>query len=293
MSWFSKKNKKTYPTKMFVNYLPVLSKEEERATIQTKSIGSSILATALGGQGVAIDMLLNAAPKLIDQSMKLMSTTLNAFANDKTFPTTVRRNFDVIEEGKLSLPSKITLVRGNFANDSDNPKKGTTFGDGKGMSRNQVVLLGNKELHIEIDVIQSKDKSAIYFQTSSYFYAGQSPEGHNIDEIVLAFAFLPAGQTIVDPKTDFKNFLHFEALNPNQHYDFKSKSGYDTSFQSPWMTAPLEEVEPYTMVIQIQEIREGNSFAKLMQTIYVENETYIKTNMNNKVNTLKENENEK
>jgi hypothetical protein len=278
---------------MFVNYLPVLSKEEERETIQAKSIGSTILATALGGQGLAIDMLLNAAPKIIDQGMELMSNTLNALANDKTFSTTVRRNFDVIDTNKLSLPSRITLIRGNFANNSEHQKKGTIFGDGKGMSRNQVVLLGNKELHIEIDIIQSKDKSAIYFQTSSYFYASESPEGHNIDEIVLAFAFLPAGQTIVDPTKDFKNFLHFEALNPNQQYNFKSKSGYDTSFQSPWMTAPLDNVEPYTMVIQILEIREGNSFAKLIQTIYVENESYIKTNLNDKVNIQKEKTDEK
>jgi hypothetical protein len=59
------------------------------------------------------------------------------------------------------------------------------------------------------------------------------------------------------------------------------------------MTAPLEDIEPYTIVIQIQEIREGNSFAKLMQTIYVENESYIKTNLNSKINTLKESFNEK
>ena len=288
MSWFSN-NKKVYPTKMFVNYLPEISKEEKTHPIQSKSIGGAILSSALGG--TAIEMLLNAAPKLIDQGMELMANTLNALANDKAFPTTVRRNFDVIDPKKMSLPSKITLVRGNFAH--DNNKQGTTFGDGESMNRNQVVLLGNKELHIEIDIIQSKDKSAIYFQTSSYFYVGESPEGHKIDEIVLAFAFLPAGQTIVDPKTDFKNFLHFTALEPNVQYDFKSDSGYDTSFQSPWMTAPFEEVEPYTMIIQIQEIREGNSFAKLLQTVYVENETYIKSNINEKVKTLKENKDEK
>jgi len=289
MSWFSNSNKKIYPTKMFVNYLPEISKEEKTTPIQSKSIGGAILTSALGG--TAIDMLLNAAPKLIDQGMELMANTLNALANDKAFPTTVRRNFDVIDPKKMSLPSKITLVRGNFAH--DNNKQGTTFGDGESMNRNQVVLLGNKELHIEIDIIQSKDKSAIYFQTSSYFYVGESPEGHKIDEIVLAFAFLPAGQTIVDPQTDFKNFLHFTALEPNVHYDFKSESGYDTSFQSPWMTAPFEEVEPYTMVIQIQEIREGNSFAKMMQTVYLENESKIRSQLNSKVTTLKGSSNEK
>jgi hypothetical protein len=291
MSWFSNSTKKIYPTKMFVNYLPELSKEEKSNSIQTKSIGGAILSSAVGG--TAIDMVLNAAPKLIDQGMEIMSNTLNALANDKTFPTTVRRNFDIIDPKKMSLPSKITLVRGNFANNANSIKKGTILGDGEKMNRNQVVLLGNKELHIEIDIIQSKDKSAIYFQTSSYFYGGESPEGHKIDEIVLAFAFLPAGQTIVDPTNDFKNFLHFTALTPNVQYDFKSDSGYDTSFQSPWMTAPFENAEPYTMVIQIQEIREGNSFAKLMQTIYLENENDIRSKLNNKVTTLKGNLNEK
>ena len=288
MFWSMNKSTKIYPTKMFVNYLPEVSKEKKGDTIQTKSIGGSILSMALGTQGIAIDMLLTAAPKLIEQGMNLMAKTLESLAEDKAFPTTVRRNFDIIDPKNFLLPSKISLVRGDFA--ANNNMQGEVFGDGKSRSRNQVVLLGNKELHIEIDIIQSDDKSAIYFQASSYFYKGQSPEGHNIDEIVLAFAFLPAGQSIVDPEKDFTNFLHFEALTPNQQYTFKSDSGYDTSFQSAWITTPFEEVMPYTMVIKIQEIREGNSFAKLMQTVYLENESDIRTKLNKKVATIKKNE---
>ena len=291
MSWFNNERKTIYPTKMFVNYLPEVSKTKGKNAIQTKSIGGSILSMALGPQGVALDMILTAAPKLIDQGMNLMAKTLESLSSDKAFPTIVRRNFDIIDPDKLSLPSKITLVRGDFA--SNNDMQGEVFGDGEKRSRNQVVLLGNKELHIEIDIIQSEDKSAIYFQANSYFYKGQSPEGHKIDEIVLAFAFLPAGQSIVNPEEDFKNFLSFEALTPNKQYNFKSKSGYDSSLQSAWMTRPLDEVIPYTMVIQIQEIREGNSFAKLLQTVYVENESKIRSQLNNKVSTLKENSNEK
>jgi len=291
MFWSSHKSTKVYPTKMFVNYLPEVAKEKKDDSIQTKSIGGSILSMALGTQGIAIDMLMTATPKLIDQGMNLMAKTLESLADDKAFPTTVRRNFDIIDPENFLLPSKISLVRGDFA--SNNEMQGEVFGDGKSRSRNQIVLLGNKELHIEIDIIQSDDKSAIYFQASSYFYKGQSPEGHNIDEIVLAFAFLPAGQSIVDPEKDFTNFLHFEALKPNQQYTFKSDSGYDTSFQSAWITTPFEEVIPYTMVIKIQEIREGNSFAKLMQTVYLENERDIKTKLNNKINKHEENSNEK
>ena len=288
MFWSMNKSTKIYPTKMFVNYLPEISKKTQGDSIQTKSIGGSLLSVAMGAQGIALDMILTAAPKIIEQGMNLMAKTLESLASDKAFPTIVRRNFDTIDPKKLSLPSKITLVRGDFAQNND--MQGEVFGDGEARSRNQVVLLGNKELHIEIDIIQSEDKSAIYFQASSYFYTGQSPEGHNIDEIILAFAFLPAGQSIVNPQKDFKNFLHFEALTPNQQYTFKSDSGYDTSFQSAWITTPFEEVMPYTMVIKIQEIREGNSFAKLMQTVYLENESDIRTKLNKKVATIKKNE---
>ena len=289
MSWFSDNDKKVYPTKMFVNYLPEVSKKEEN--IQTKSIGRSVITAALGSQGVAIDMILNVAPKLIDQGMELMGKTLNALAEDKAFPTKIRRNLDVINPAKISLPSKITLVRGNFANNTN--KKGILFGDGEKMTRNQVLLVGEKELHIEIDIIQSEDKSAIYFQPTSYFYAGKSSQGHSINEIVLSFSFLPAGQIMVDPTKDLTSFLHFEALRPNQIHNFKSISGYDTSFQSSWITAPLDDVAPYTLVVQIQEIREGNSLAKLLQTVYVENESYIKTNITDKVMPLKESPDEK
>lgn len=284
MSWFRNNNKKIYPTKMFVNYLPEVSQSKGDDAIQTKSIGGSILSMALGTQGIAIDMLLTAAPKLIDQGMNLMAEALNSLASDKAFPTIVRRNFDVIEQDKLWLPSKITLVRANFAPNND--MHGEIFADGKNQSRNQAILLDNKELHIEIELMQSKDKSALYFQATSYFYKGQSPQGYKIDEIVLAFAFVPVGEATINSNTNFENFLHFEGLTPNQHYNFKSDSGYDTAFQSAWINTPLEKVEPYTMVIQIQEIREGNSFAKILQTVYVENENKIGDSLNNKVSDL-------
>jgi hypothetical protein len=179
MSWFDKESRTIYPTKMFVNYLPEVSKKTQGDDIQTKSIGGSLLSVAMGAQGIALDMILTAAPKIIEQGMNLMAKTLESLASDKAFPTIIRRNFDIIDPDKLSLPSKITLVRGDFA--QNNNMQGEVFGDGESRSRNQVVLLGNKELHIEIDIIQSEDKSAIYFQANSYFYTGQSPECHNTD----------------------------------------------------------------------------------------------------------------
>lgn len=286
MNWFDNSNhKKIYPTKMFVNYLPEVSRENESKP-QEKSIGGTLLSVALGAQNVALDMLLTAAPKLVEQGMNFTAKTLESLAVDKAFPTIVQRNFDVINKEHLSLPSKITLVRGDFT--PNNSTKGELFADGETKSRNQLILTANKELHIEIDIIQSKDKSAIYFQANSYFYAGKSPEGHKIDEMVLAFAFIPAGQSVVNPEQDFKNFLHFQALNPNEQYNFKSESGYDTSFQSSWMTTPFEKVIPYTIVVQIQEIHEGNSFAKLLQTIYVENQENIKTKLNRQISIGRE-----
>jgi hypothetical protein len=200
----------------------------------------------------------------------------------------VQRNFDVINPAKFSLPSKITLVRGNFAEHKE--VQGEVFGDGEKQHYNQAILLDNKELHIEIEIIQSKDKSAFYFQPTSYFYKGESPEGDKVEEVVLAFAFLSAGESTLSPQKKFQSFVHFNALTPSRFYNFKSKSGYDTSFQSPWISTPLEEVVPYTLLIEIQEIREGNAFAKLLQTIYLENKNNFKSKFNEKLNSHNSNE---
>jgi len=291
MSWF-KNNKRVYPTKMFVNYLSDLPQTKGMTFNKSKSITGSLLSATMGVKGAAIDMVLSAAPKLIDQSMKLMSNTINSMAEDKIVKTNVKRNFDVINPARVSLPSKITIVRGEFATDTS--QEGEVFGDGEKKNRNQAVLLGNKELHIEIDIVKSKDNRAIYFQPTSYFYCGESSEGEQIAELVLAFAFLEPGETLLNLKdVTFQNFLHFEALDSNKHYNFTSQSGCDNSFQSAWMKAPLSDNIPYTMVIQIQEIRKGNSFAKLLQTVYLENESYIKTELNQKIHNLKESKDEK
>ncbi len=286
MSWFSN-SKKVYPTKMFVNYLSDIPQTKGMTFKKTRSITGSLLTATMGVKGVAIDMVISATPKLIDQGMRLISDTINSMAEDKVVKTTVKRNFDVINPARVSLPSKITLVRGEFATDTS--QEGEVFGDGERKERNQAVLLANKELHIEIDIIKSKDNRAIYFQPTSYFYCGESSEGESISELVLAFAFLEPNKTLLNIKdVTFQNFLHFEALESNKHYKFTSPSGCDNSFQSTWIKTPLSDNVPYTMVIQIQEIREGNSFAKLLQTVYIENEKYLKRELNQKVDSLKE-----
>ena len=291
MSWFSN-NRKIYPTKMFVNYLPEVPQTKSMSFSKTKSFSTSMLSAAFGPQGMAVGMIANAAPKLIDEGLKLVSETINKFAEKDVTRTTVKRNFDILNPTKVSLPSRISIVRGNFASSVN--AKGEIFGDGEKKTQNQASLLGEKELQIEIDIISSKDNTAIYFQPRNYFYNGLDREGDNISELVLAFAFVPVGQTALNVENlEFKNFLHFSALNPNEQYNFKSESGYDSTYQSSWMPVPLEHNVPYTLVVEIQEIREGNSFAKLLQTVYQENRTYLKSEINEKVNTLKESKHEK
>lgn len=291
MSWFSN-NKRVYPTKMFVNYLSDIPQTKGMTFKKTRSITGSLLSATMGVQGAAINMVVSAAPKLIDQGMRLISDTINSMAEDKVVKTTVKRNFDVINPERVSLPSKITIVRGEFATDAS--QDGEVFGDGEKKNRNQAVLLGNKELHIEIDIVKSKDNRAIYFQPTYYFYCGENSEGEQTVELVLAFAFLKPGETLLNLKdVSFQNFLHFEALESNRAYNFTSPSGCDNSFQSTWMKTPLSDNVPYTMVIQIQEIREGNSFAKLLQTVYIENESYIKTELDKKVHNIKESKDKK
>ena len=293
MSWFNT-NRKVHPTKMFVNYLPEVPETKNMNFSKTRSFSTSMLSAALGAQGMAISMFVNAAPKLIDEGLKLVSETINKFAQKDVTRTTVKRNFDILNPVKISLPSRITLVRGNFASDVNEEGKNEVFGDGEKKTFNRVPLLGEKELHIEIDIISSKDSSAIYFQPKSYFYNGLDREGDDITELVLAFAFVPVGKSTLNVKNlAFQNFLHFSTLTPNEHYNFKSESGYDTSYQSAWMPVPLQDNVPYTLVVEIQEIREGNSFAKLLQTVYSENETYLKSELNEKVTTLKETKHEK
>ena len=291
MSWFSEK-RIIYPTKMFVNYLPEVPKTKGIHFNKTKSFSTSMLSTALGAQGMAVSMIANAAPKLIDEGLALVSETINKFAKKDVTRTTVTRNFDILNPVKVSLPSRITIVRGNFASDVN--EEGEIFGDGSKKTLNSVPLLGEKELHIEMDIISSKDSSAIYFQPKSYFYNGIDREGDAITELVLAFAFVPVGKSTLNVKSlIFQNFLHFSSLSPNKAYNFKSESGYDTSYQSAWMPVPLKENVPYTLVVEIQEIREGNSFAKLLQTVYTENETYLKSELNEKVTTIKEHHDER
>ncbi len=281
---FLKSNHSKNPTKMFISHIS----EPPQTKGLTKSPTGSIVSKMLGAEGIVIDMILNAAPKVIEEGLELISKTITKFAEKDVTKTTVKRNIDIFSSTKMSIPSNITLIRGEFSpNVTD---KGETFGDGHDKNTNQATLIGHKELHIEIDIIQSKDNSSIYFQPKSYFYNGVDREGDTIDEIVLAFAFVPVDQSILNVEAlTFQNFVHFDNLKPHTQYLFKTDNGYDCSYQSTWIEAPFTQSIPYTLVVEIQEIREGNSFAKLLQTVYIENKAYIQEGLQHKVNTLKVN----
>ena len=259
------------PTKMFISIPADIPK--------TKSITTDIVSKMVPG-GFPINILLNAAPKLIEEGLELISSTINKFAKEEVTKTIIKRNIDTLNGTQISIPNNITIIRGQFAPIAN--KEGASFGDG---GQHQATLLGHRELHIEIDVKKSKDGKSIYFQPTKYFYNGVDRDKETIDEIVLAFAFVPVNKTIMNVETlSFQSFIHFDNLSPHMQYDFSiEENSYDNSYQSPWMEPQLDPTVPYTLVIEIQEIRDGNSFAKLLQTVYSSNKTYITEELQTKV----------
>jgi|GEM_PF-2065208 len=275
MSLFNSDSKSA--TKMFIN-LPHLEPTFEPTR------GMSMSKMLPGGAGVLIDLVSNAAPKLIEEGMELISATINKFAQKDVTKTILKRNIDILNETKISVPSNITIIRGDFA-EKITESKGIPFGDN---GKHQATFLGEKkdrDLHIEIDIRKSKDEKSICFQPTQYFYNGVDREGDTIEEVVLGIAFVPVDKSVlnVDSLT-FQTFLHFENLTPHTQYEFGSEfNGYDANYQSSWMQPNIDPKVPYTLVIEIQEIREGNSFAKLLQTVYTENKSYIKEELDAKI----------
>jgi len=257
------------PTKMFIN-LPNQASEVENPTRSLSPIVPG---------GIIADMLINAAPKLIEEGMELISATINKFAQKDVTKTIVKRNIDIRHNTQISIPNSLTIIRGEFAPVMKN--EGKSFGDGE---TQQTTLIGDEELHIEIDILKSEDEKSIYFQPTKYFYNGIDREGDEIYEIVLACAFIPVNTSTINVEPlKFQTLLHFEHLKPQTQYNFKSEEGYDSSYQSSWMQPDIDPKIPYTLLIEIQEIREGNSFAKLLQTVYSQNRTYIKEELDAKI----------
>lgn len=279
MSIFESESKS--PTKMFIN------RPEE--TVKTKSISKSGGLTNMIPGGFVIELIGNAAPKLIEKGLEVLSSTINKFADTDVTKTSLKRNIDILNETEVSIPRNITIIRGDFAAKviKNLKDKETAFGD---EDNHQATLMGHEELRIEIDIRQSDDKKSICFQPTKYFYNGVDREKDTIDEIVLAIAFVPVSDSIINvEKLTFKSFIHFENLTAHTQYEFGSRvDGYDANHASSWMQPNIDPKVPYTLVIEIQEIREGNSFAKLLQTVYDENKSYIKDELEAKVKLLEE-----
>jgi hypothetical protein len=281
MGFFSKDISKSQ-TKMFINMPTVIPKEENTVT---RSINLNKMATdVLAGGNPITTILLNAAPKLIDDGMKLLSESINRMANEDVTKTTIKHNIDIISEDKISVPSHVTIIRGDFSPKIDY-EKGEGFGDN---GKHQTTLIGAKDLYIELDVIASKDNESIAFQATKYYYNGVDREQDTIDELVLTVAFVPVEETSSNTTNPtFQTFLSFENLTAHTEYEFGSKEeGYDSNYQSAWMKPNLDKETPYTLIIEIQEIRKGNSFAKLLQTVYGENEAYLKGELEGKIKEL-------
>ena len=258
MQFFNFDDTKT-PTKMFVSELA----EPAESKVKAKGVLTA-----------ASNILIKIAPELIDKGVKFFSSAIANFAEDHVTQTLVYKNIDAYSTDKVFLPKKITIVRANFSAEIDDESNGELFGDGEQKQDNQVKLISDKELQIEIEVIPSQNSNAVYFQTTSYFYTGEDIEGNDIDEIIIAFAFVPAGHAIsAYSELTFQSLLYFKQLENSQHYSFESESGCDTSYQSPWFIPSIEDhTGPYSLVIGIQEIRKGNSFAGLIQDIYTKHE---------------------
>jgi len=279
MGFFSSESKST--TKMFITIPEAISKHAPVA--KSSDFNKSVIDIFATGNPIT-SILLNAAPKLIEEGLELLSGTINKFAEKDVTKTIIKHNVDIINKEKISIPTHITIIRGDFAPKIDF-EKGEAFGDN---GKHQTTLIGAKDLYIELDVIVSKDNESIAFQATKYYYNGVDREQDVIDELVLAVSFVPVEESTLNAtKPTFQTFLSFENLIAHTEYEFGNREeGHDANYQSAWMKPQIDTETPYTLTIEIQEIRKGNSFAKLLQTVYGENEEYLKTELEAKIKLM-------
>ncbi len=282
MSFFSSESKSQ--TKMFITIPKVVPKAKgDDSTRAMKFDGPGALDLISTGNPVT-SILLNAAPKLLEEGLELLSGTINKFAQKDVTKTIIKRNIDIVNKDKISIPTNITIIRSDFAAKVDSDK-GEGFGDN---GKHQTTRIGTKDLHIELAIRVSKDNESIAVQAKKYYYNGVDREQDVIDELVLAVSFVPVEEsTLHATKPTFQTFLTFENLTAHTEYEFgNEEEGYDANYQSAWMKPQIDTETPYTLIIEIQEIRKGNSFAKLLQTIYGENEEYLKSELDAKIKLI-------
>ena len=262
-------HKSKTPTKMFVNQL---SAPKPKGYNPQKKYIENIRTTIT-------HTVSQIAPELVKEGFKLLSSTIAGFTEDYTNETIVHKNIDGDMADNIFVPNYIKIIRADF--NSEN----SFFYDGFLKSDKRCYELSNRKLHIELDIKKSNDKQSFYFQPSYYYYIGVDNKNKNIDEIVLSFAFIEASENIFDFNSiKFKQIITFKDLDNKFEYKFKRENGtYDSSFQSPWISAELSKRGAYTIVIKIEEKRYSKPFAKTLNKIYKNHENELQNRINEEI----------
>jgi hypothetical protein len=261
-------SKSKTPTKMFVSQISAPKPKGE--LFQKKSIE--------GIRTTVTHTVSEIAPELIKEGFKLLSSTIAGFTEDYTLTTVVHKNIDGNISNSIFIPSQIRIIRADFSRDN-------MCHDNFIEHREECHDLENRKLHIELDIIKSKDMQTFYFQPSYYYYIGVDNRDKKIDKINLSFAFVEASENISDYKSvNFKNIISFRDLDSGVEHIFKREDGtYDTTFQSPWISSELSKKGAYTIVIKIEEKRYSKHFAKTLNKIYKNHENELKNRINQEI----------
>lgn len=227
---------------------------------------------------VAKDVLIELAPDLINEGLKLLSSSLAAFTQDYTSETIVHKNFNGDPSAAIFIPRHISIIRASFPFDMKESLCGDNFG-----SSNDITGLENRVLQIELDVIKSKE--AFYFQAKSFYYEGKDTKNKLIDEINLSFAFVTAEKNLSDPESlKFHHLMSFKNMESGHDYNFKIESKrYDTTYQSPWISSEFSKKGPYTMLFKIEEKRYSKPWASSINRIYKKHEITLEKKINQEI----------
>jgi len=274
MSIFNFSNK--IATKMFVSEL---SEPKKNAVVEKGVISKG----GIGVSAMVAEKIIEIAPELVEEGFKALSSTIAGFTEDYTTETIIYKNINGDNHNHIFLPPHITIIRANFPKDIKDKENRCL--DGYGDRVDMCKDISDKKLHIELEIIKSKDNSSFYFQPSSYYYCGKDNMRKKIDELNLSFAFVLANENISDFKSiEFREIISFKDLDDEYDYNFKiDDNRYDTSYQSPWIGSELSKKGAYTIVFKIEERVYRKSFAKTLNKIYKKHEDELKNKINREI----------
>jgi hypothetical protein len=268
MSIFNFGNK--VATRMFVSELSPPPRVMGKG-VTSKGVISAIVA----------EKIIEIAPELIEEGIKLLSSTIANFTEDYMSQTVVYKNLNGDKSETIFLPSHITIVRANFPKDI---RDGGCFDD-YGDEDNGCRELPDRKLQIDLNIIRSNDGDSFYFQPVSYYYCGRDSGGKKIDELTLSFAFIVANENISNLNDiEFREIINFGDLDSKYEYIFKTDDDrYDTSYQSPWISSKLSKKGAYTIIFKIEERRHSMRFLKIINKIYKKHEDELKRKINREI----------